>query len=80
MKIGASDFGPSSHYNTSLAVMTIFSWEWLKKSDSPNGSLFAGKTHSKRLKMTQREAEELVKKAADSQISEEETSLIAPST
>jgi len=40
---------------------------------------YAGKSHSKRLKMTQREAEELVKKAADSQIPEDEPPVVAPS-
>ena len=38
-----------------------------------------GKSHSKRLKMTQREAEDLVKTAADSQTNEEEPSTVAPS-
>ena len=41
--------------------------------------LLSGKSHSKRLKMTQREAEELVKKAADSQIPEDEPPVVAPS-
>jgi len=40
---------------------------------------FAGKSHSKRLKMTHREAEELVQAAADSQTNDEEPSVVAPS-
>merc|ERR1712142_1254607 len=40
---------------------------------------FAGKSHSKRLKMTHREAEELVKAAADSQIDETKPTPLNPS-
>lgn len=39
----------------------------------------AGKSHCKRLKMSQKEAEELVIKAADSVTPEDEVSLLAPS-